>query len=435
LRQFHLKTQTNLIIDMSCFEGLAESIVAALGEEGIEFPQESIQAVIDTYAASCPSSGTCKSTKSKASKSETHTCEYTITSRTDKTTSLCGKNAKNLNEADGMWYCGTEANGHYKSALAASSKTTSPKVASKGAKTGKTAAKTAAPAKPAAKTGKTAAKTGKSLPSGKSKIGALTGKVSRKTNLDFQEIGAGTNIWADLQNYRIVINNDTQEAYGLLDEDGSTILPLSDEAIAFLEVHNMVVNEEANPNLTPRPKAGKSKAPAAKVAPKTAKVAPKVASKTGKVAPKAKTPAPVAAKTGKVAPKAKAVAAPKAKASAPAKGKVAPKAKTPAPAAKTGKAKAKGKTKVATEDEQILEDMTQQIEDVVFQEPSTDEVQEGDTEEVQEEDPELNLGTEEEPNVEENVDDPEETPDIEENEEGETYDDDPAEEEEGEGEE
>ena len=100
-----------------------------------------------------------------------------------------------------------------------------------------------------------------------------------------------------------------------------------------------------------------------------------------------------------------------------------------------GIAKAKGKTKVATEDEQILEDMTQQIEDVVFQEPSTDEVQEGDTEEVQEEDPELNLGTEEEPNVEENVDDPEETPDIEENEEGETYDDDPAEEEEGEGEE
>jgi hypothetical protein len=317
---------------------LAEHIVETLAAESIEVTVDSVQAAIDSFEE--PPAKKAVAKKVVAKKATTvHTCEYTVNGKEE--TYICGKTAKN--EHDGMWYCGTATSGHYKSASS------------------KPAAKAKAKAKATPKAAKATA--------AKSKAVSLVNKVTKKVQIAADEVSPG--VWADLAHFRLAINQDTKEVYGIVDEDNETILPLTEEALAFVEAHGITIQEGTE--TTPAPK---SKTLAAKA----------------KVAPKSKA---VPAKTSKVAPKSKAV----------------PKSKSVEP---------------TEEDDTTLEELQQNIEEALV-EPETDEVAENVEEET---DVTLEL-EEEEPAVEENVEGgDEEQPDIEETDEGEALEEEPEEEEE-----
>jgi hypothetical protein len=137
-----------------------------------------------------------------------HTCEYTIKGKDGPR--ICGKPAKN--EVEGMWVCGTENNGHYKSALGASEKV---KAKSKGKDSPKP----------------------KVVPKGKGKV--ITQKFSKNSKIQVHETATGSGIFIELETRICFDKKNPKEAYGILDEDNETILPLTQEAIDFLEAHNL----------------------------------------------------------------------------------------------------------------------------------------------------------------------------------------------------
>jgi hypothetical protein len=313
---------------------LAEHIANQLNEEGVDVSTEQIQSHMDSYVeepAPKAKAGKKVVAKSKASKEpEVHTCERTINGKDGSR--ICGKNA--ANELNDMWFCGTEKSGCYKTAMSKS-----------------------APA-PKAKAAK-----GKAAPVAKAKASNLV------------EVPQGSGIWVDLVHFRMVYSQDPKETYGILDEDDETILPLTEEAVAFAEAHNVPIREVK--------KAAKSKVVAkAKVVPKGKVVAEKV--------------------VAKVAPKSKVVA----------KAKAAPKGKVTA--------------KTSKKDEELLEDLQNEAEDVET-EPNVEEDEDVPVEE--EEAPEIDLGDGEEPEpVGEGEE--EDAPDVEEVDEGEAADEEEVEEEE-----
>jgi hypothetical protein len=346
---------------------LAEHIANQLNEEGVDVSTEQIQSHMDSYVeepAPKAKAGKKVVAKSKASKEpEVHTCERTINGKDGSR--ICGKNA--ANELNDMWFCGTEKSGCYKTAMSKS-----------------------APA-PKAKAAK-----GKAAPVAKAKASNVIQKVQKKERLNLVEVPQGSGIWVDLVHFRMVYSQDPKETYGILDEDDETILPLTEEAVAFAEAHNVPIREVK--------KAAKSKVVAkAKVVPKGKVVAEKV---VAKVAPKAK----VVAKGKVVAEKVVAKVAPKSKVVA--KAKAAPKGKVTA--------------KTSKKDEELLEDLQNEAEDVET-EPNVEEDEDVPVEE--EEAPEIDLGDGEEPEpVGEGEE--EDAPDVEEVDEGEAADEEEVEEEE-----
>lgn len=303
---------------------LAEHILAALTEEGLETTVESIQAAIDSFEAPKPKAkGKAKASgkactkattstkpapkakaKSKARPkveeeagddgeeiaTESHSCEYTQNKKSGA--EVCGKSASNT--VGGMWYCGTENSGHYKSALANAAKA-APKGKAKG------------------------------------KAATLAAKIVKTKKLDLQEIPEGSGVWIstnpDAGRIAFEKKGNSAVAIGVLDEDDVSLLPLTKENVTFLETHNLEIRDDA-------------------LKPKKGKVVP---AKAGKVA-KGKTAAPVKAAKGadKPAPKAKGAA----KKAVP-KAKAAPKAK--------GTAKAKAKA-VEEELEEAVEDAAEDAE-------------------------------------------------------------------------
>jgi hypothetical protein len=351
---------------------------------------------------------------------EAHTCGYMVNTKADGA-KICGKSAKNEHD-DGIWYCGTEKSGHYKSVMTASKKEAPKKVVAKA-------------------------------PDAKAKTAALVDKVvAKKAKLNLHETAPGSGIYADLKHHRIVFDKRTQEAYGILDEDNETILPFTDDAVAFLEAHNITFKQEAVP--APKPAPAKSvkavgavskapaktvsKAPAPKAPVKAQPAAktsvPKVAAKTQAKAQPASTKATVAPQSTKVTAKAP---APKAPVKAP-----AAKAPVKAPAAKAPAKPAKAKVveEPTQEDQETLDELKQGVEDAATEVDEAEPNPEEEHEEVQEDaesvgdvDTEIDLGGEdEEPGVEEEVDVAEENEedgqDIEEVEEGEAVEDDGEEE-------
>jgi len=338
---------------------LAEHIAAQLAEEDVEVSSEQIQSHIDSYeepapkgkaapkatakgkaapkgkapAAKAVAKGKKASTKT-SDEEEEHTCERTIGGK--EGSRICGKKAKN--ELNDMWFCGTEKSGCYKSALG------------KAATAPKTKAKVV-PAKGSAK----------------GKAAGVVQKVVKKERISLTEVPSGSGIWVDLNNFRTVYSQDPKEAYGILDEDDETILPLTEEAVAFAEAHGLPIRKKTTKT--------------------TAKPVPKgkaVAKAGGKPAPKGKT-API-----KAVPKGKAVAP---------KGKVAPKAKS--------------SKKAPQDDDELLEELQQEADDVEV-EPDVEE--EGEVPAEEEEDPEIDLGEADDAGEEVEEDD---APDVEEVDEGE----------------
>jgi len=403
------------------FTGLADHIVASLLEQSYEVPVETIQEALDSFVS--------PSGDAEEADSEVHTCERTVNGQTGPY--ICGKECKN--EVGGMWYCGTENSGHYKSALSAEKKApVAPKGKGKGKGKGKIVASKASPKGKAAK----------------SKSSALVAKITKMQQIDFHEVVPESGLWIEPE-FRVIADPETNEVYGILAEDNETILELTDDALKYAEVHGFTVREGSMPTPAPKRKGkasvSKGKAVAAKTsaAPKGKAPVAKAPVAKGK-APKGKAPvAKAPAAKGKAivaktpAPKGK---APVAKGKAPvAKGKApaAPKGKAPAAKGKVSP-KGKGKSKVVAapteEDDEILEELQQGLEDAALQgeeEPDVSEIVEEDgTGDVGEVEAEVDFGAEgegeveEEPEVEEIAEeDGEETPDIVEDDEGEAIED------------
>lgn len=359
---------------------------------------------------------------------ENHTCEATVNTKTDGA-KICGKNARN--EHNGMWFCGTEKSGHYKSAITAAKKEPVKKAA------------------PTADVKKVPAAKGADA---KAKTTALVQKVVKKEKLDLHVVTPGSGVYVDLKHHRITFDKPSQEAYGILDEDNVTILPLTEEAIAFLQAHNIAFRQDESEVIPEKPVA-KPKAPAKPAAvPTKAPVKPAVAAKPAApakpaaakpAAVPAKPAAPVKAPAKPAAAPVKAPAKPVVPTKAPAK-PAAPAAKPPAKPAAPAKAPAKPaapakgvKPKIdapTTEDEEMLDQLKQDVEDAVTEvdetEPDAEEVQEDVQEEADVVEAEIDLGAdEEEPAVEEEADvgeeaeNGEESPDLEEVDEGEAAED------------
>lgn len=260
---------------------LAEHIVAQLAEiDEIEVTEEQIQTHIDSFEepkptkakgkavsktpakGKAPAKGAKKS--SPAEDEEAHTCGYSVNGKDG--VYICKKNA--LNELDGLWYCGTDKSGHYKSAVAkAAPKSKTPKGTAKGASKGKAA--------------------------------KVVQKVVKKERIDLKEFPKkGSGKWVDLKHLRMVYCKEPLEVYGVLDEDDETILPMTDEAIEFAEAHNISIRATKAKAKGKAVAKGKAKTPAktlaSKAAPKAKTPAPK-----GKATPKAKTPVSKATPKGK----------------------------------------------------------------------------------------------------------------------------------------
>ena len=144
-------------------------------------------------------------------------------------------------ELDGKWYCGTAEKGHYKSALAAVKKTPakSKTATSKTAKTTSTKTTSA----------KTVAPKTKEAPAKSAKASALISKVVKQQQVNLIEVGG----YYIEPGSRVIIDCDTQEATGHLDDDNETVLPLTEDDASFCETHNIIIRP-------PPAKVAKSKA-------------------------------------------------------------------------------------------------------------------------------------------------------------------------------
>lgn len=143
-----------------------------------------------------------KTAKGKVAKgSDQHTCDYIINSKANGA-HQCGSKAKNMIETDDgeKWYCGTQESGHYKSALNNQKKET-----------------TKAPAKQA-------------------KAKTPTKKVVKQQEIRFIK-HKETGLYIEPQT-RIVADKDTHISYGMLDDENN-VVDLTQDAIAFLETHNL----------------------------------------------------------------------------------------------------------------------------------------------------------------------------------------------------
>lgn len=362
---------------------LAAHLASRLAEDfEIEIDEDQVQTYITEHEAPKAKKAAAKSkTTTKKTSDDKHACAHLVNGKDGAR--ICGANAKN--ELNGEWFCGTDKSGHYKTHLSKTEKS--------------------APAKKAPK-----------ATSGPAKAKQLVDKVVKKEGLDLHEVPAGSGVWVDLKHHRIVVDPDTEEVVGVLDEDNETILPLTKKASAFAEAHNLTIREAKK-----APK-GKAVAPA-----KTSAKTPTKKAPVAKAAPPAKTPA-------KKAPVAKAAA------------KAAPPAKTPAkkapvatakavPPAKGKKAPAK-KVQFEEEEEEVLEDLIQEVAEAevegeeeeveveVEEEPKEEEEPEENVDEDEGGDIDLGDDVEEEPEVEENnEDEDEDVPDIEEEDDGEAPDD------------
>lgn len=237
-------------------EHVFNCLVDIVGEDALTLEQ--VQEAVSSFETPKKSAKktTAKKTAEKASKvPETFTCDYVINGK-DGNQRVCGKNAKN--ELDDCHYCGTEKSGCYKSML------------------GKAAAA------PTAKKAKSAKVT-------KAATSKVVQKVIKTAKINLNEVPSGSGVWVDLKNHRMVYTQDPREAYGILDDDDETILPLTEEAATFAEVHNINI----------RAKKAAKKAPAGKTVAKTP--AKSVKASSAKTAPAKATPAK-AAKASKAVP-------------------------------------------------------------------------------------------------------------------------------------
>lgn len=377
---------------------LAEHIAVQLEEEGVEVTAEQIQCHIDSYVEKPvkPKSASKKVSESKKTSAKTtpktkpssaktstkssakdldHTCEYNIKGQDPR---ICGAVAKT--EFQGKWYCGTEKSKHLKMVMATS--------------------------KPSENTKDKSAKNAKIA---KEKTSNLTNKsVFKKNRLSISEVSPG--IWADLSHYRIAYDRDTHVAYGVVADDNETVEELTDEALRFLEAHNIPIRAEIHLDQPPK-----------KVVPKaTSKVSAKSTPK--KTVSKASPPPP--SKT-KLVPKTKGSGSDRiSKTPAPKKG-VSKSSKVPS--------KLSSKKSIVEEDEEVIDQLKEEAEEVEVcdenygeeAEPKVDEEEDQDEEEEVEE--EIDLDNEEEPDVEEvqeeEEEEVEEEADIEEADEGEAIDD------------
>lgn len=375
-----------------------------------------------------------------------HTCSYTIKGKEGPR--ICGKAA--TNELEGSWYCGSADKGHYMTAVKA--------VKVKPAASSKSGAgtKTAPSAPPKTAEAKSAV--------AHQKVAGLVKKVTGgKTPLNAHRLDNG--IWCITTPYRIAFDNNVAPIAprGMLEEDNETITPLTDDAIAFLEGHGIIIepsvgkrgskkvvvqapsDEDSDGESGADSDAEEAPAPKSKakvvVPTKGGKVATTAKPTTttpakGKGVVKSAAPAPAKGKTSVVAP-AKTVTAPAkgVKAvvaakptTAPAKSKVAVKPSAPAPTTKGGKAPvaapSKGKVAVAPPKPKSK---SKPVEEPPVEEDDTAPEVEEDAEEADAVEDDgadaVVLDVEAEPDAEEDAVEEDEEPDLEENDEGEAAED------------
>ena len=195
-------------------------------------------------------------------------------------------------ELDGKWYCGTAEKGHYKSALAAVKKTPA-KSKTATSKTAKTTSTKTTSAKTTS--AKTVAPKAKEAPAKSAKASALISKVVKQQQVNLIEVGG----YYIEPGSRVIIDCNTQEATGHLDDDNETVLPLTEDDASFCETHNIIIRP-------PPAKVAKSKAKTTKTKEVPAKATTAKTTKAKEVAPKttkAKAPVPkTQAKKTKAAP-------------------------------------------------------------------------------------------------------------------------------------
>lgn len=166
---------------------------------------------------------------------EKHTCERIPNRKIDP----CGKNAKKFLEDNGVkrWYCGTEKSGCYKASAGALIK--------KVTQTSK---------KPVAASSSSAKKKDKTLPE-KKKISDESSKKLVQNILKSRDLhprtikNKGKRFHIIPANRILVERVKPHEAYGVLDDDDWTVLPLDDDKIRWLEANNIPIKESALPSL------------------------------------------------------------------------------------------------------------------------------------------------------------------------------------------
>lgn len=159
---------------------------------------------------------------------EKHTCERIPRGKKD----ACGKRAKNFIE-DGEekhWYCGTEKSGCYKTVTGAKAKVSAKAV-------------TSTPNHKPKKTNIPTTNRGRKEASD-SKSASLIHKIVKQKKLEIKSVKSkGKTYWINLEN-RILFDRYTKEAYGVLDGDMETILPLQDSDVRWLEAHGVSIRKE-----------------------------------------------------------------------------------------------------------------------------------------------------------------------------------------------
>lgn len=195
-----------------------------------------------------------KSSDSELSK-EVYPCERVKRGQPDS----CGKNSRRFVEGkDGSkhWYCGGEKSGCYPIALKATSEksleSSSTKKPTKGGQ------KESSSKKPTTNVGR------KALADERSE--SLLRKVTQTKKLHAVSIRTESHgkLYYDKKT-RILFDNQTQEAYGVLAEDKDTINPLDDENIRWLEANGYLIRPTTTkskppskkPKATPKKKASK----------------------------------------------------------------------------------------------------------------------------------------------------------------------------------
>lgn len=192
---------------------LSQHIITALS---LETDQEEMEEVLKSFEGLKVTKGAAKTSKS------THTCEYFVNSKENP--HICAKNAtKSVVDGENVekWYCGTENSGHYKSTINANAK-----AATKGPTTSKTATKSETPKTNGAEAAK-----------------KIVNRISKRETLKLDSVG---DLWI-VPGERILIlrqNSGNGLAYGMLDEDNTTKLPLTEAAITFCDVHDIHIAPE-----------------------------------------------------------------------------------------------------------------------------------------------------------------------------------------------
>lgn len=179
-------------------------------------------------------------TKKKEASSEEHLCERMKRGKDE----ICGKNAKRSLERDGIvrWYCGGEKSGCF----AIENKAVAKKILTDDGVTKTSTRKQTASTRP---TTNTERKERADL-SSKSLLTKIMGSA-KKINAVSIETPSHGKIYYD-KNTRVLFDNQTQEAYGILDKDNDTILPIDDDNLRWIEASNFSVRRDV-PAKTEKP--------------------------------------------------------------------------------------------------------------------------------------------------------------------------------------